>query len=191
MKWKTCGSDNLVINSVDTLFITVASQTEQTSDFEPSLKSRQTNRLSHRARRTKTATCIRGQFQNGLRIFKCLWEKKQQIVIPVNKAAESSGSSSGSYKWVDVRCMSGLSHGNEREQESGSWKRRGLIIGLSGQLCSEHCFNCGRGPGGWNRKVAKTVKYNSLFRFHHGLMTFNKQILSLKLENKDSCFNES
>lgn len=31
--------------------------------------------------------------------------------------AESSSRSSGSHKWVDVHCMSGLSRGNESERE--------------------------------------------------------------------------
>lgn len=79
-----------------------------------------------------TAACM-GDFQNKLRIS--LSASHKQIVIVLCNAAESSSSSSGSHKWVDVSSMSGLSHGNERAGELGSI-RRGVIIGLSDHLCS-------------------------------------------------------
>lgn len=61
---------------------------------------------------------------------------QNQIVISLCNAAESLSDSSGLHKWVDVRSMSGSSHGNERAGEL-CFKQCGALIGLSDNLCSQ------------------------------------------------------
>lgn len=101
--------------------------TKQITDFEHSLKPK-TNNLSHH--NVKAAACIRAKFRMD---YGSLSASQKQIVISPCNAAESSSSSSGSHKWVDVRSMSGLSHGNEGAGER-SLRQCGIIIGLSGHL---------------------------------------------------------